>query len=267
MKPALLAIGGVAATLALAACGSGTSASTGAANASASPSGAANGARRGGATAGELVQISLPTLLLNTQSGDAKVSVGGTTTLSKTRTGTVADIVKGSCITAGGQKDASGALTASQVQVRPKVNGTCNPPRGVPSPNPSFSPRADRSPPAGAPQAFARGEVLTVTGTAVTVQDSSGTTTTSATLTVPTTVKVAVAQPITATDLAVGDCVAAMGQKDASGTVAARSITVVPPGPSGCFTGGAGGFGFGRGNGGGAPGGAPAGAPSPGGGA
>jgi DNA polymerase-3 subunit gamma/tau len=87
---------------------------------------------------------------------------------------------------------------------------------------------------------------------------------------VPTTVQVGVTDTVAKTDLSVGDCVLATGQKDAKGVVAARSVNVVPAGPSGCFTGtgpGAGG-GFGRGfggggfggGGGGAPGGPPAGA-------
>jgi hypothetical protein len=54
--------------------------------------------------------------------------------------------------------------------------------------------------------------------------------------------------------------VAAIGQKDSSGVVAARSLSIVPAGPTGCFTGGrAGGFGGGFPGGGGGGGGAAAG--------
>ncbi len=66
-------------------------------------------------------------------------------------------------------------------------------------------------------------------------------------------------QTITSGDLGVGDCIVATGQKDASGTVQARSVNIVPPGPSGCNAGGGGGFGFGRGGGFGGGGGAGAG--------
>ncbi len=255
MKRILLAVTGVLATVAMAACGNATSASatTPSGSASASPSGGAN-ARRGG-TAGELVRITGSTLLLNTQSGDVNVTVGGTTPVTKTRTGTLVDIVAGSCIIATGQKDAAGALTASGVRLSPKTNGTCTGGFGGPggpggAPDASASPRPSRTPQPGVtPPAVARGEVTSVAGTAVTLQDQTGA---PVTITVPTTVQVAVSQVITSSQLAVGDCVLATGPKDSKGVVTARSVNVVPPGPSGCFTGGGGGFpGGGRGFGGG----------------
>jgi hypothetical protein len=57
--------------------------------------------------------------------------------------------------------------------------------------------------------------------------------------------------PAAVADLAIGECVLATGTKDTSGTVSARSLSIVPAGPSGCFTGG----GFRRGGGGGGGGG------------
>jgi hypothetical protein len=86
--------------------------------------------------------------------------------------------------------------------------------------------------------------VASVNGTAVTIQPTTGA---AVTVTVPTTVRVSVADNVSASALSVGDCVLANGQKNSAGVVQARSITVVPPGPSGCFTGGGGGFGFGFG--------------------
>ena len=260
MMRSALAATGVVATLTLAACGSSTAASTTSPSSTASPN--AN-ARRGG-TAGELVRISGSSLLVSTQSGDVNVSLGSSTPVTKTRTGSVADITTGACIVATGTKDASGALTASTVRISPMVNGSCTGFFGGPGggPNPSRSPRPDNSPRPtgnGTPPAFARGQVTGVSGTAVTLQDAANNNA-ATTITVPTTVRVSVSQVITSTDLAVGDCVLANGQKDTSGTVQARSVNVVPPGPSGCFTGGAGGgFGFGRGGGGGGGGAAPGG--------
>jgi hypothetical protein len=248
-----LAATGVLATVALAACGSPAAATnTGGA---ASPSASA-GARRGGGTSGELVRITGTTLLVNTTNGDVSVSLSGTTPLSKTRTGTVADITTGSCVTATGTKDAGGVLTASTVLLSPPVNGACTTPGGFgggngqrPSPAPGSTPRPT---PNGTPPAFARGQVTAVSGTQVTIQPANGTPTT---ITVPTTVRVAVSQSITSADLAIGDCVVANGQKDASGTVQARTVNVVPPGPSGCGSGAGFGFGgrggFGGGGGGG----------------
>jgi hypothetical protein len=268
-----LAATGVLATLALAACSSTSAATnTGSTSPSASPSG---NARRGGGTAGELVRIAGSSLLLNTTTGDVSVALQTTTPLTRTRTGSVADITKGSCITATGTKDAAGTLTAATVLLSPAVNGSCAAPFGGngngglggarPSQSPGASPRPS---PSGTPPAFARGQVTTVNGTAVSLQDAQGG---ALTITVPTTVRVGVSQAITTADLAVGDCVVANGQKDSAGVVQARSISVVPPSANGCSAaGGFGGFGgrggFGGGGGGGGAGGAGgAGAPAGGG--
>jgi hypothetical protein len=266
MMRSALAATGVVVTLALAACGSTPASSTGS-NSTASPSGNANANARRGGTAGELVRINGSSLVVSTQSGDVNVSVGSSTPVTKTRTGSVADITNGTCIVATGTKNVAGVLTASTVRIGPMVNGSCTGtfggPGGPGGGNPNASPDPSRSPrpsPGGTPPAFARGQVTTVSGTAVTLQDASNNNA-ATTITVPTTVRVSVSQTITATGLSVGDCVLANGQKDTAGTVQARSVNVVPPGPSGCFTGGAGG-GFGRGGGfGGGGGAAPNGGP------
>jgi hypothetical protein len=247
---------GTTALLAVAACGSNTSASTTGVRSSASPSGDRGNNARRNAAAGELVRITGTSLLLNTQTGDITVDYSGTTPITKTHTGTVADITAGDCITATGQKDASGALTASSVLLSSKVNGSCAGPGGAggfagpgADLSPGASPRPSRSPrPGTPPPAFARGEVQTVSGTSVTIAQVQGGTTT---ITVPTTVRVSVTDSAAASDLQVGDCVLATGPRNSAGVVTARSLNIVPAGPSGCFTGGGfGGFG-GRGFGGG----------------
>jgi len=53
--------------------------------------------------------------------------------------------------------------------------------------------------------------------------------------------------------LAVGQCIRATGQKDSSGTIKARTLSIQPAGPTGCFSGGPGGGGFGPGRRGGSP--------------
>ena len=89
-------------------------------------------------------------------------------------------------------------------------------------------------------------------GTSVTLQPVTGA---AQTISLPTTVTVSESNVASASDLAVGDCIQATGPKDSSGKVAATALSIVPAGPSGCFTGGRGGFGGGfggRGFGGGA---------------
>lgn len=268
---------GIGAVLAVAACGSAAAGTT-----TPSPTGGSNSngrlARNG--ASGQLVQISGMTLILSNANGDTTVTYTGSTVISQTSTGTVSDIATGVCITALGQKDATGHVTAATVTVRNASNGSCagggtifggggggafggGGSGAARSPNPSFSPRA-----LPANVGTARGLVTGVSGTSVTVQQPDGT---SITITVPTTVRVAKIDTVPSSALQTGECVAAAGTKDASGAVAARSLTIVPAGPSGCFTGGRGGGfggggfgggGFGGGGFGGGGGGAPGGGTS-----
>ncbi|HEY8740645.1 MAG TPA: hypothetical protein VIN56_08650 [Candidatus Dormibacteraeota bacterium] len=241
--------------LGVAACGSTATGGT-AAKASPSPSPRVrNGAQ------GELVKITGTSLVLNATAGDVTVTYGASTTFVKTSTGSFADIAVGKCMVATGQKDAAGAVTASGVRLTDKVNGACG--QGGPGgagggANPLRSPRPNAQ--GQNPNfAFASGEVTAVAGTTVTVKTAASG---DQTVSVPTTVVVSKSAVAASSDLALHQCVAANGPRDASGQVTARTIQIVPAGPSGCFTGGGRGpGGFGRGNGGGGGGGAGPGAP------
>jgi hypothetical protein len=257
--------------------GCGGTASPGAATTSPGASSSQNGRGAGGAgrngAQGELVKISGSQLVLTGQAGDSTVTIGDATTVQKTRTGAVSDIVAASCIVATGQKDATGAVTASTVRLSAKVSGSCaiGAPGGGNGAPRSPRPSGQAQPPAsggGTPPAFVAGEVTTVAGTAVTVRDTAGAV---QSVIVPTTVRVSVVLAATTADLTVGSCVSANGSRDASGNVTATSLSIVPAGPSGCFSGaggrGAGGRGGAAGGGaagGGAPGGPPGGGAFPG---
>jgi hypothetical protein len=260
MNRAFLGAAGVVAALAVAACGSATAAGGSTPSPSPSAGGRAGFARN--AAFGQLVQIKGSTLILSSSTGDATVTLASTTTITQTSTGTLANVVPGLCITATGSKDATGTMTATTVILNAPVSGSCATTGfgagggggGTFTPRPGASPRPSFSPPAGtAGLTFARGLVKSVTGTSVSITDTTGTVTT---INVPTTVKVTTSTVIHATALQTGQCVTALGQKDSSGTVAARTLTITPPTASGC-TAGFGGGGFGRGGfgGGGFPGG------------
>ena len=252
MMRTITAVAGIGAALALAACGSTTSASTTGAKSTATPqAGGPGGFRRNGA-AGELVKIAGTSLVLNTSTGDVIVDYDSSTPITKTHTGTLADVTPGLCITATGQKDSTGTLTASAAVLSTNVNGSCQGPFGFGGGGertPGSTPRPT-PPPGAAPRTPpVRGEVTGVNGTSVTVLTAGGTSTT---ITVPTTARIAVTNSAAASDLAVGDCVLATGSRSSAGVVTARNLSIVPAGPSGCFTGGGGGFGgFGGGGGGG----------------
>jgi hypothetical protein len=162
-------------------------------------------------------------------------------------------------VVASGQKDSGGKVTAASVRLTDNVNeargvagGGLGPGGGAgggggPGTGPGATiPGAPApTPPAGRPNfSFVAGEVTAVAGTSVTVKDSTGA---AQTVTVPTTVRVSKSSPAAASDLALHQCLIAAGSRDASGKVTARTISIVPPGPSGCATIGRG---FGRGGGG-----------------
>ncbi len=108
-------------------------------------------------------------------------------------------------------------------------------PRAFPSGGAFGSFRA--RPSASLPANFAavRGQVTAVSGNTVTIKDLQ--TASSQAVTVPTTISVDISSQGSDADLSQGVCVLAAGQKAASGSIAARTLAIEPPGPSGCFTG------------------------------
>jgi len=233
------------------ACGSAATANT----STGSPSPGAGGAAqfRNGAS-GQLVQVNGQTLILTGPSGDLTVTYSSTTTFTRTSTAVLADIVPGVCIIATGQKDSTGALTATTVRLSPKPAAGCgaagrfgpnaSPPAGA-SPPPQGSPRPI---PAGqVPVALVNGEVTGASGVSITVLT---TTAGSQTITVPTTASVTTTVVASSTVLQTGECLRATGARDSAGNVEATSITITPAGPSGTcvtgFGGRGGGGGFGR---------------------
>jgi hypothetical protein len=245
--------------IALVGCGSASASGSSAASTPSSSGTPARGA--GGGTAGQLVQVNGTKLTLSTTAGDVSVIYSSATTILSTSTGSPADIVAGTCVVIAGLKDSSGAVTANTVRLSKAVNGACTAagPGGGAGPGASPRPRPSGRP-SGAPTpnpnaALVSGMVTAVSGTVVTVQSATGTT---SSVTVPTTLSVTEASPGTAADLVVDSCVRAVGQKDTSGVVQATALTIQPTNASGaCTFGGGGGFGRGGFGGGGGGGGAP----------
>jgi hypothetical protein len=224
----------------LAACGGAAVASS---SATAQPGASLNPSARSGAS-GQLVQINGQTLIVSNTNGDTNVSYTSSTTIQRTSTGTVADVVAGSCAVVTGTKDSAGAIAATSVRLSSKVTNACATPAG--GPGRGTGAPAARPSPAVTPNpnlAFVSGQVTSVNGTQMVIQPASGA---AQDVSVPTTVRVSVVQAGSATDLAVGECVAANGPKSSSGTVQASAITISPATGSGtCSPGGRGGFGGG----------------------
>jgi hypothetical protein len=243
LNRAILAFAAVA--FALAACGS----AAGAAGTSSSPSPGAGSAFRNGAS-GQLVQVNGQTLILTGPNGDTTVTYTPATTFTKTSQATLADITRGTCILATGVKDASGALTATNVRLSPKTATGCAVRNFAPTPAPGATPRAGATPrPNGQPNAaFVTGEVAAVAGTSVTVLTQTAG---NQTITVATAASITRSAIVSGSALQDGECVRANGTRDSAGDVQAVSITITPAGPSGTCTTGFGG----RGGGGAFPGG------------
>jgi hypothetical protein len=235
-----------AAAFVFAACG-GAASATGAA----SPSPGAGNAFRNGAS-GQLVQVSGQTLIITGPNGDTTVTYTTATTFTKTSLATLADIALGTCIVANGQKDASGAITATNVSISPKASTGCAARNFAPTPQPGASPRpSPTARPSGQPNGvFVIGEVTAVSGVSITVlTQASGT----EKITVASAATVTKMATVSASDLQDGQCLRANGSRDSAGDVQATSITITPAGPSGTCTTGFGG-GRGPGAGGGRPG-------------
>jgi len=212
---------------------------------------ASTGFRYGDLTGGVLVSVSGSTLILSTAGGNVNVAFSSSTSISKTSTGSLADIAVGSCVTATGGVDSMGVITATAVTVSPTDNGSCAPgsypggnPGGFPGGRLNVSPRARPSGGFGFDFASVRGVVTAMDGTTVTVQATTGS---SESLTVPTTARVSTTASGSTADLVAGACVAAVGPRNSSGTVDARSLLIEPADASGCFIGGGGFGGFGGG--------------------
>lgn len=241
----------VVAICVLSACGSTAS---GAVTSSPSPRG--NGFNNG--ASGQLVQINGQTLIVTGPNGDTTVTFTATTTFIKTSIATLADVVRGTCIFATGQKDPAGTVTATTVLISPKAATGCaargfgpNPGAGG-SPAPGESPRPSPTarPGGAANAAFVSGEVTAVSGPSITVLTQANG---SETITVASAANITASAAVTASALQDGECVRANGSKDSAGDVQATAITITPAGPSGTCT-----TGFGR-RGGGFPGGGGAG--------
>jgi hypothetical protein len=231
-----------AATFVLVACGNAASA----AKTSSSPSPGGGNARNG--ASGQLVQIQGQTLILTGPNGDITVTFSTATTFTKTSIAALADITKGTCIVANGQKATSGTITATNVRISPKTATGCAARNFGPGPAPGGSPRPTPTPrptPSGQPNgAIVIGEVTAASGTSVTVLSQA---TGSQTITVASAATITKSAEVSSSDLQNGECLRANGSRDSAGDVQATSVTITPAGPSGTCTTGLGGRGSGFG--------------------
>jgi hypothetical protein len=215
------------------------------------------------AVSGSSLEVQNPT------SGQVTVTFTASTPITDTVSVTAKDVTVGSCVTVVGKPSTTGSaatsVTATSVTISAPVKGNCTGAGGFggggfggggagATPRPSFSARPR---PTGSRGAFgngtfggANGKVTSVSASGFVVQGrnraaSSGTATD---ITVITTSASKYLKTVTASAsaLKVGLCITAVGTANSIGAVAARSIRISQPGPSGCVTGFGGRGGFGR---------------------
>jgi hypothetical protein len=203
------------------------------------------------AVSGSSLEVQNPT------SGQVTVTFTTSTPITDTVSVTAKDVTVGSCVTVVGTPSAAGAaaksVTATSVTISAPVKGNCvgtggfgtggfGRPGSTSSPRPSFSPRAR---PSGSGGAFGRGafggangKVTSVSASGFVVQGRNPAASTGTSITVTTSATTKYLKTVTAgpSALKVGLCITAVGTPNSIGAVAARSIRISQPGPSGCVT-------------------------------
>jgi hypothetical protein len=272
--PALAGLGIV--VLSVAACGSsGTTATTPSAApaaANSTPTPASSPAAFPGvvgtaaAVSGSSLEVQNPT------SGQVTVTFTASTPITDTVSVTSKDVTVGSCVTVVGKPSTTGSaassVTATSVTISAPVKGNCTGAGGFggggfggggfgggqsgATPRPSFSARPR---PTGSSGAFgngqfggANGKVTSVSASGFVVQARNRAGGSDTSVTVITTAASKYLKTVTAAPsaLKVGQCITALGTANSIGAVAARTIRISQPGPTGCVTGFGGRGGFGR---------------------
>ncbi len=228
---AILAVTGAAA-LSVAACGgtSNNAKPTSSPSTSSSPSASAKG---NDWVRGLIDSVSGNTIQVSQRSGTATVDFTPSTDVSELTPAQLTDVTAGSCISVQpGRHSAAtsgSGITARSVRVTPAVDGTC--------PSPKQPAGAETTPPRGAPipHRQVRGQVVSVAGNTVTVNntDPSGNSS-QTTVTVTDATKYTKQTTTDAQALAQGKCIAARGTKDGGGTLQATAIIVQQADNGGC---------------------------------
>jgi hypothetical protein len=223
--------------LALAACGG-----LGAAKTAATGS---TGLTAGGTiVGGKVSSVSGARLVLAGQNGSVTVSYDSSTRIQQTRAATVSDVTPGTCVNASGLDDGSGGLTVVTLSITPATNGSCTAPAGAGG-GPGrtgggngrpggFGGNGGQGGFGASGMSFVRGTVTSVSGSNVTVQPTTGS---AVTLDVLSNARIMKMGTVSASALAVGQCVTAAGAADSSGAVKARTLSITPPAANGtCIT-------------------------------
>lgn len=230
--------------LALAAC-SGSSSTSADAASSAAPN--ANPGPPG--TTGTIATVADTSFAVQSpRAGQVTVDFSGSTTITKTVTGSASDVAVGDCVTVApdmtnGNAPGTAAepVAASAVTISPATAQGCRPGMGFGGgganmgarPSGGARPSAANGAGGGRRGRGTFGTVSAVSAHGFTVQETSAT----ATVTTSASTTFLKTQTADKAALVVGQCATAVGQADDAGTVTATAISVRAPGPNGCVAG------------------------------
>jgi hypothetical protein len=157
------------------------------------------------------------------QTGSATVDFTPSTKITQVTPGQLTDVTAGSCVVVLPSResaDTGGTITAQFVRVSPAVDAQCPEPK-----HPAGTPHSGG--PAG--HRPVRGTVASVADNTITVTDAeAGGSTSQTSVTVTDTTKYTKQTATDAQALTQGQCIAARGTKDDSGTLQATAISVQP---------------------------------------
>ncbi|HEY2196929.1 MAG TPA: DUF5666 domain-containing protein [Mycobacterium sp.] len=174
---------------------------------------------------GLIDSVSGNTIQVSQRSGSATVDFTPSTAISEIIPARVTDVTNGSCITVypdrHGGSTAGGAITARSVRVSTAVDGKC------PQPNQAAGGTTSRPPETPAAHHQIGGQVASVAGNTITVNNAdSAADSSQISVTVTDTTKYTKRSTADARAIAQGKCIAAHGPTDGGGTLQATSISV-----------------------------------------
>lgn len=191
-----------------------------------------------GSIAGPVTAVQGQTFTLRSSlspTGKSKVHVGSTTSITEQQSASRTELKKGLCAFAGGQKNTSGIVQATQLTLFAQVKGKCQATFG--------GRRRSGKPPSGGQQpprrnsgsvGFAAGEIVAVSGSTVTLRSQQGTTK----VAVSSKTQIARLVRVTMSAIKVGVCTFVEGASSDKGVnVTAQTVSVFKPGANGCTMG------------------------------
>jgi hypothetical protein len=234
----LLAAIGIAG-ISVAACGSsntgspaasstpGTVAPTSSSTATSAMAGPATGPMQKDHVMGQIASVSGSTIQVNQPggTGTAAVAFAPTTKISQAMPAQLTDVTAGSCVWVRPAHDngtaGNGPVTAARVMISDAANGQCGPVGGQPA-------SGTESPAPGQPQhdRGVHGSVASVSGNTIVVTAESGGTTAPTNVAVTPDTRYMKRNIVNAQAITQGECIAARGSKDGSGTLQATWINL-----------------------------------------